>query len=211
MRPNALVALLAIAVLAGCHAPPEGEQAASEPPGKGGSGVEPKAAVVVPEGTALPLVLETSLSSKASGRGDIVVAKLASDVKVGEAVVLPAGTEVRGQVITALPSGKVKGRARLSWDFDRLVVGGVEHKIEARAVDITAPDNHKRDGGLIAGGAGAGALIGALVDGKHGAAVGALVGGAAGTGVVLTNTGQEVVVPSGSRISIKLTRDARLG
>jgi hypothetical protein len=167
--------------------------------------------VVVPEDTRLPLVLETTVSSKTSHKGDLVVAKLAEDVKVGERVVLPEGTELRGHVTSAVPSGKVKGVAHLAFDFDTLLLKGQEHAVETRTVSITAPKTHKRDAAIIGGGAGAGALIGAIVDGKKGAGVGALVGGAAGTGVVLTTTGKEVQIPAGSRLSIKLTREARLG
>jgi hypothetical protein len=166
--------------------------------------------LVLPEGTRLPLVLETSLSSKTSHKGDLVVAKLRDDVKVGEKVVLPEGTEMRGRVTAAAPSGKVKGLARLAFDFDTLLLKGKEHTVEMRTVDITAPKTHKKDAAIIGGGAGAGALIGAIVDGKKGAGVGALVGGAAGTGVVLTTTGKEVQIPAGSALSVKLTTEARL-
>jgi len=166
--------------------------------------------VVLPEGTRLPLVLETSLSSKTSHKGDLVVAKLGSDVKVGEKVVLPEGTEMRGRVTAAAPSGKVKGLARLAFDFDTVRLKGEEHTVETRTVDITAPKTRKKDAAIIGGGAGAGALIGAIVDGKKGAGVGALVGGAAGTGVVLTTTGKEVQIPAGSSLSVRLTKEARL-
>jgi hypothetical protein len=166
--------------------------------------------VVLPEGTRLPLALETSLSSKTSHKGDLVVAKLREDVRVGEKVVLPEGTEVRGRVTAAAPSGKVKGLARLAFDFDTVRLKGEEHAVETRTVDITAPKTRKKDAAIIGGGAGAGALIGAIVDGKKGAGVGALVGGAAGTGVVLTTTGKEVQIPAGSSLSVRVTKEARL-
>ncbi len=210
---RSLTTLVAAAALAGCQAAPDGAKAdGSKPEGKSKIvslfRAEP---IIIPEGTVLPLVLQTSLSSKGNNRGDLVVAKLAAAVKLGEKVVLPAGTEVRGEVRAAAPSGHVKTRARLAWDFDRVIVKGKEYAIETRAVDITAPSTRKHDAAVIGGGAGAGALIGALVDGKKGAGVGALLGGAAGTGVVLAETGKEVQVPAGSRISVKLTREAQLG
>jgi hypothetical protein len=77
-------------------------------------------------------------------------------------------------------------------------------------VDITAPDSHKRDAAIIGGGAGAGALIGAIADGKHGAGIGALIGAGAGTGIVLTNTGKEVLVPAGATVSVELTQATRI-
>jgi hypothetical protein len=171
---------------------------------------KPRAAYYVPVGTNLDLVLETTISSKTSRSGDRVDARLASDLRAGERLVAPAGSAVRGHVTAAVPAGHVKGRARLAFDFDTLIVGGREQPIEARAVDITAANSHKRDGVIIGGGAGAGAIVGALVGGKKGAGIGALLGAGAGTGVVLTNTGKEVLVPAGATISVELTQATRI-
>ncbi len=215
MRTNAFLALIAAAGLAACQVTSDDSAAGKSGRGSGRKGgllsaLRPEP-VKLPEGTGLAVVLETTVSSKDSHPGDFVVAKLAEDVKVGEKVVLPAGTEVRGQVTAAVPSGKVKGRARLAFDFDKVVLKGKELAVETRTVDITAPDNHKRDAGIIGGGTGAGAIIGAIAGGKKGAVIGAAVGAGAGTGVVLTTAGDEVEVPAGSRLSVKLTREARLG
>ena len=166
--------------------------------------------ITVPEGTTFPVVLETGISSATSRSGDRVVARLAEDVRVGEKVVVPSGSEVRGQVTAAVPSGRVKTRARLAFDFDTLVLDGKEHSIGTRTVDLTAGDTHNRDAATIGIGAGAGAIVGAVVDGKKGAGIGALIGGAAGTGVVLTDTGKEVTLGTGSRVNVRLTREARL-
>ena len=138
------------------------------------------------------------------------MARLAEDVRVGEKVVVPAGTEVRGQVTAAVPSGRVKGLARLAFDFDTLVLKGKEHSIGTRPVDITAANSHKKDAVIIGIGAGAGAIVGAIVDGKKGAGIGALIGGAAGTGVVLTTKGKEVELGTGARVTVRLTRETRL-
>lgn len=220
MRSKWLLASFSILALAGCQATSEDSARASgsakAAAGKGGTGggilraLKPEP-VIVPEGTTLALVLESTISSATNRQGDLVVAKLAEDVKVADKVLLPAGSEVRGRVTAAEPSGKVKGKARLAFDFDQVVVKGKEQPIETRTVDITAPGTHKRDAAIVGGGAAGGALIGAIAGGKKGAGIGALLGAGAGTGVVLTNKGKEVEVPSGSRISVKLTREARLG
>jgi len=139
--------------------------------------------ITVPEGTTLPLLLDAAISSATSRPGDHIVARLAEDVRVGEKVVVPAGSEVRGRVTAAVPSGRVKTRAHLAFDFDTLVLKGEEHSIGTKAVDITAGDNHKKDAATIGIGAGAGAVVGAIVDGKKGA---------------------------GTRVTVKLTRETRL-
>lgn len=222
---RSLVVFAVAAALTGCQGAPKDQtdgKRASGTPGKAAADATDKRGtggilslikpepLVLPEGTGLPLLLETTVSSKTSHKGDLVVAKLASDVKLGEKVLLREGTEVRGRVTAAVPSGKVKGVARLAFDFDTILLKGKEHVVELRAVDITAPKTHKRDAAIIGGGTGAGALIGAIAGGKKGAGIGAVVGGAAGTGVVLSTPGKEVEVPAGTRISVELTREARL-
>lgn len=202
-----VASVLAVGAGAACD---QGAAVDASTPAATAAALPPKPAFYLPAGTSLGLVLETSVSSKTSQSGDRVDARLANDLRVGDRLVAAAGSAVRGHVTAAVPSGKVKGRARLAFDFDTLVVGGSEQRIEARAVDITAKNSHKRDGALIGGGAGAGALIGAIVDGKKGAGIGALLGAGAGTGVVLTNTGKEVTVPAGATISVELTQATRI-
>ncbi len=214
MRAEGWIALLAVVALAGCEGVfGSGAKTGSEKD-KGESRhllpiLRPEP-VILPEGTMLPLVLETTLSSETSREGDLVEARLSREVRVNDKVTLPAGTTVRGKVTSAIPSGRVKGKAHLGFDFDTLVYKGKDVPVEGEATEITAPATHKRDAEIIGGGTVGGALIGALVGGKKGAGIGALIGAGAGTGVVLTNTGGEVTVPAGSRVSVKLTREAKI-
>ena len=166
--------------------------------------------VVLEEGTPLVMALETTVSTASAKPGDIVMARLLEPVRRGEKVLVPEGAEVRGKVTTAVRPGKVKGRARLVVDFERLTVDGRAHEIAASAIDITAGDSKKRDAALIGGGAGAGAIIGGIADGGKGAAIGGLIGGAAGTGAVLTTRGKDVVLRAGSQVKVKLSQELRL-
>ena len=216
-RLDAILVLFSAVLLAGCQASSDSTSAKADSTntkeGKGSGGIlrvlrpDP---ITVPEGATLPLVLETAISSATSKSGDVVVARLAEDVRVGEKVVVPSGSEVRGRVTTAVSSGRVKTRARLAFDFDTLVIEGKDHSIGTGPIDITAGDTHKKDAATIGIGAGAGAIVGAIVDGKKGAAIGGLIGGATGTGVVLTNTGKEVRLGTGTRVTVRLTRETRL-
>jgi hypothetical protein len=202
--------LFSAVLLAGCEASSDSPSAKEGRPAGGILSVLRPSPITVPEGARFPLVLETAISSATSRSGDRIVARLAEDVRVGEKVVVPAGSEVRGRVTAAVPSGRVKGNARLAFDFDTLVLEGKEHAIGTRPVDITAANSHKRDAAIIGGGTGAGAIVGAIANGGKGAAIGGLIGGAAGTGVVLTTKGKEVALGSGARVTVRLTRETRL-
>ena len=213
-RLGAVLVLISAGLVVGCQASGDTTKDATEAnDGKTSGGflrVLKPDPITIPEGTTFPLVLETAMSSESSRSGDVIVARLAEDVRVGEKVRVPSGSEVRGRVTTAVPSGRVKTRARLAFGFDTLVVDGKEHSIGTGPIDITAGDTHKKDAVTVGIGAGAGAIVGAIVDGKKGAGIGALIGGAAGTGVVLTNTGKEVALGTGTRVTVRLTREARL-
>src|SRR5437867_5428291 len=160
----------------------------------------------LPAETAIPVTLETTVSSATSHPEDRVDAKVRADVLSGGQVVIPAGSELRGHVVSVRRSGKVKGRAYLSMSFNELVANGKTYRIAARRIGVLAPPSHGRDAKIIGGGAGAGAVVGAIVDGKEGAAKGALVGAGAGTGAVLATRGKEVTLPAGSRWRVRLLR-----
>lgn len=171
----------------------------------------PRPALEVPAGAHLSVILETAMSSKTSQEGDRIEARLGHDLLVNNRIVARAGNAVRGRVTAAVPSGRVKTRARLAFIFDALVVeGGAEHAIETQAVDITAADTHTRDAVTVGGAAGAGAIIGAIVDGGKGAGLGALIGAGAGTGVVLIDKGKNINIPAGGTLSLELTQPLRI-
>jgi hypothetical protein len=171
----------------------------------------PRPVFEVPAGSLLAVIVQTGLSSQTSRADDRVEAHLAQDLLVNSTIVARAGSAVRGRVTAAVPSGRVKTRARLAFVFDSIVVeGGAEQPIETQAIDITADDTNKRDALTVGGGAGAGALIGAIVDGGKGAGLGALIGAGAGTGVVLVDKGKNIHISVGGRLSLELTRALRI-
>lgn len=166
--------------------------------------------LVLPEGTELKLRLETALSSAASREGDLVTARVESASDADGRVALPGGTVLKGRVVEVRQAGRVKGRALVSVDFDRIVVRGRTRELQASAISVEAPDDHGQDAKIVGGAAAAGALLGAIKDGKEGFAKGAVIGGAAGTGAVLLTRGRELEIPAGSRWTIRLKDTVRL-
>ena len=165
---------------------------------------------IVASGTALTVVLQQALTTKTAKAEDRVVAELAEDVVVDGDVLLPQGSEVRGHVVSAQRSGRVKGRARLVVAFDEVRVAGRSYQIQATGFDVTAGSSKGRDAKIAGGATAAGAVIGAIADGGSGAVKGGLIGGAAGGAAVLATRGVEVELASGSSYQIKLQKSLRL-
>ncbi|MET0553870.1 MAG: hypothetical protein ABW221_12580 [Vicinamibacteria bacterium] len=170
----------------------------------------PLPALVLTEGAKLTLRFENAVSSETSRAGDAVTARVESATDPAGRVVLPGGTVLRGRVVDARQAGRVKGRARVSVDFDRIVVRGRTHALDASAITVEAADDHGRDAKIVGGSAAAGAIIGAIKDGKEGFAKGALIGGAGGTGAVLLTRGRDIQIPAGARYTVTVKDTVRL-
>jgi hypothetical protein len=161
--------------------------------------------VVVPAETSLKLRLTDSVGSATSAVEDPVQAELAEAVVLNGITVLPAGSPVRGHVTAVQSAGKVKGRASLALRFDSVAVAGERYSIDAQFAR-TAESTKARDAERIAIPAAIGAVIGAVVGEGKGAAIGAAAGGGAGAAVVMSTAGPEIVLGSGSILSLEAGR-----
>ena len=170
-----------------------------------GLGVGVAGATTLPAGAGIPVRFETSHSSATSRPEDKVLATVRESVRSGGQVVIPAGSELRGYVISARQSGRVKGRGQLSLRFTEAVIDGHAHRISTQRIYLVAPATHKKDAEIIGGGTGAGAIVGAIAHGKSGAVKGGLIGAGAGTGVVLGTRGKEVGLGVGARWRVRLS------
>jgi hypothetical protein len=175
-------------------------------PGRTGSEAKSEAAqpLVVPAGTVITVRLGETLSSKGSQPGQPFSATVANPIQVDGKTVIPAGATATGTVVAAHAAGKFKGASLLQIKLNSITVGGRQHPIETSSVARSEKGKGKRSAALIGGGAGAGALIGALAGGGKGAAIGALVGGGAGTAGSAYTGNRDVTLPAESAVSFKL-------
>jgi hypothetical protein len=161
--------------------------------------------VTIPAGTPLRVRLNSTISTAAAHVEQPVSATLIAPLRIDGALVAPAGSQLNGYLSSVRRSGKVKGRASLAVRFTRLVIAGRDESYPiAAGFSRIAPATKKNDAMKIGIPAAGGAVIGGLVGGKKGVATGAAVGGGAGTAVVLTTRGKEVVLPRGSIASVRL-------
>jgi hypothetical protein len=164
----------------------------------------------VPSGTDLVLTLETAVSSETSKADQPVRAKVAKPVVVAGMTVIPEGATVTGAVVSAVRSGRVKGRASVALRFNEVIVMNTPYRITTARISRLADATKSEDATKIAIGAGVGTAIGAIAGGKKGAAIGAGVGGGAGTGAVLATRGEEVTIPAGATLRTTITETVRI-
>jgi hypothetical protein len=166
--------------------------------------------VTIPAGTTLRLDLSSSLASDTSKVEDAVSARVREAVVVNGQTVVPAGASLAGVVTDVADSGRVKGRARIAYRFNSLTVDEEKYDIATAPTSHVAEATKKADAKKIGIGAGAGAVLGAVIGGGSGAAKGAAIGGGAGTGVVLATKGKEVRLGPGANVTTKLTAPLKL-
>lgn len=166
---------------------------------------EPEASsLTVPGGTEVIVEISRTLSAGESSAGDVFQGVLSAPVEIDGRTAFPAGSLVTGRVVSAQESGRVQGVARIELTLASIESGGQAYTLSTAPFVAEAATERTEDAQRIGVGAGLGALVGAIAGGGDGAAIGAAIGGGAGTAVVLTDRGDDVVLPAETAIRFLL-------
>lgn len=170
--------------------------------------------ITVPVGTPLEVEFLDSVSSETALPGDRFRARVFRDVVVDGRVAIPAGSGIEGTVTEAVPLKEIGGQARLGLTFDRLELpSGERVTLHARFAGEGRSETAK-DAAAIGGGAAGGAILGRILAGKgdkrKGTVLGAIVGAAVGTAIAAKTPGEEVTIPEGTVLELRLTEWVRV-
>jgi hypothetical protein len=179
--------------------------AGSSQPGAGASQAPSQPMVVdLPAGTRLPVRLDQDLGSKISQPGNSFGTTIADDVMVNGQTVIPRGARAEGIVIEAKALGKIKGGAYLSIRLERVHTNWGSYPVATSSIERAEKGKGKRTAVFAGGGAGFGALVGALAGGGKGAAIGALAGGGAGTAGSAFTGNKQIFLPAETLLTFRL-------
>ena len=155
----------------------------------------------IPVGTEIDVRLVDSLSSGRNQVEDRFVATTVIDLQLGERVVIPAGSELRGIVSSVDKAGRIDRKAGLTLAFDRITINGREREIRGVVTDAIEGQGVKGEVAKIGTAAGAGAIIGGILGGVKGAIAGILIGGG---GIAAATPGKDVELEPGTILRVRL-------
>jgi hypothetical protein len=160
--------------------------------------------VTVPANSIVTIRTIDGIDSSTNHAGEIFKASLDAPIVVDGRVIVPAGADAYVKLVSASSAGRIAGRSELSLELASIVFQGKTYNVVSSDVKQSGASRGKRSAATIGGGAALGALIGAVAGGGKGAAIGAAVGGGAGTGVQVFTKGQQVKIPSETRLDFTL-------
>jgi len=161
--------------------------------------------VILPEATVMHVTLNQTVASDQNRPGDHFEATVSEPIVVANKAIIPQGAAVEGLVVDAHHSGRLMGRARLQLALESVSVNGRSYDLRTTAHTNIGGKHKNRNLALIAGGAGGGALIGAIAAGGKGVLIGGPIGAGAGTAAALVTGKKDVRLPPETPLTFTLT------
>lgn len=174
---------------------------------------------VVPNGTVMSALLESTIDTKVSQNNDRFRMTVQSPIEFRGAV-------LEGYITGVGRSGRVSGRSNVTFNFETITLRDGKRYDFAGSLQSVKDQNGKpikvdtegtakggsqtketvKRGGI---GAGLGAIIGAIAGGGTGAAVGAIIGGSVGAGSVVVQGREDIQLLKGSTITVQASSPIR--
>jgi hypothetical protein len=169
------------------------------------------------EGTNIFVSLLDRLSTSETEKGEPFRTRVSSDVLQGGQVVIPAGAEIDGRVVT-VSTGHAGGSGAMRLQPEAIILpDGTHYRLHAEVTGTPGSRTHvvgegtikpdsraKRDGIEYGGAVGSGVVVGAIVAGPVGALTGGLIGAGAIT-VHLLVSHPQATLESGTTLIFQLT------
>ena len=180
-------------------------------PDSSDSGAAAQGTIELRAGTNLVVRMIDGVDSEVNRVGQTFAASLDEPVRNASGdTLIPRGADVVVKLVDSKESGKLTGRAELTLDLVSVKVNGQVVDVNTQTVSQASSSRGEKTAKVAGGTAAVGAIIGAIAGGGKGAAVGAAAGGAAGAGAQVVTKGQQVKIPSETRLTFVLDNPVRI-
>ena len=204
---------------------------APTPPGN-----EPTAAaeptLVVPAETTIPLRLMNTINSRTAQAGQALYCETIFPITVGNRIVIPRGSSVKGSITKVVRPGRGKRNAEIGLRFETLVLpsgatfplratlsgfGGTgKEEFQPKEAKIEGASSKGEDVGKVAETTITGTELGAIVGAADksvgkGLGIGSLAGAGGGVVWILASRKKEIVLPSGTNFELQLRAPLTFG
>jgi hypothetical protein len=178
--------------------------AATPAPAPAAPAPPPVRQVSIPAGTPVHIQMVDSVDSATNHAGDLLHASLAFPIVVNGEAIVPTGTDVYVKLINSSSAGRMAGRSELTLQLARLDFQGKSYALSSDDYQDVGKSRGKRTAETVGVGAAVGAVLGGIFGGGKGAAIGAGVGGGGGAAAEAATKGQQVHIPSETKLDFNL-------
>lgn len=165
--------------------------------------------LVIPEGTDVVIRTDDSIRSGKESSGQLYPATVEQDVYGSSgSVAIPAGTRAK-LVVSHVRGGGAVHSPELVLDLYSVDIHHEQYRVDTSSVtenNRSGLGANRRTAEYTGGGAGVGALLGAVFGGGKGAGIGALAGAGGGALTQLFTRGKEISVPAETTMTFRLER-----
>ena len=162
--------------------------------------------VVIPASSTVSIRMIDSVDSSVNHAGEVFHASLDAPLVVGDSVVVPRGADVYVRLAAASSAGHMKGKSELHLELVKMDFQGRSYGLVSDTYSQAGSSRGANTAKKVGGGAIVGALVGGLLGGGKGAAIGAGVGAGGGAVYQGATKGQQVKIPSETKLDFALSQ-----
>ena len=166
---------------------------------------------LLPRGARIEVELKTPLHSATTRVGDRFAARVMEPIMIGDRVIVPTRSLVEGRVWSVISADDADSVAMIALDFRTITLADGRRLPLDAEITTTLGEATTREEPMaspsaldIAAGAATGAAMGQVLGGTESAVAGAIVGGVTTAAIFSTKQDHEVIVPSGTTLTITL-------
>lgn len=166
--------------------------------------------VQIPTGTTLTVRMIDGVDSEKASLGQTFRCSVDEPVIIDNQTLIPRGADAVAKLVQDQQSGKFEGKTILTLAVQQVSINGRMVDITTGNVSQASSSRGGRTAKVVGGTTALGAIVGALAGGGKGAAIGAASGAAVGGAAEVMTKGQQVKIPSETRLTFTIQQPVQL-